>query len=246
MEKIQDEHEYIKMDPRRYQFIFGYSNMVVVFHPKDIKMECKKSKDFDAVYSYEHNCNSCKDALLDISILVKTGQYDLKIRDVVAIKINGSISCFGYRGKNSNSISSLENSFYEIKDFVHEEKNEIIQKVHKENKVISVLDGEIIPVEDIKLDQNVLYAIDGEIFKAADYLGKGISTTDYSLYRLEKFEIENVNPYHKPFFNINVALYFFLNRRKFKNDKNKKPLLLFNRQELDMVKDFFQLNTLIG
>ncbi len=242
MRKLDGEVEKINMDDERYRFIFGFDNLVTVFRPYDYMKITNNSRDYSIAYSFEHTCSSIDDVLMDLEMYVRTGNEKLTLNDVVGIKINGSIYCFRYLGMKKTRLSLLD-GYCEVRDFTCAEKNSLIREIHRENKVMNVLHGELIPIEKIEIEKNVLYAIDGEMFKPAENRGKGFTTTDYSLYCLEDLEINIVNPYPKPFFNISVALYYFLHNKR---DRKRKPILLLNRQELEMIKDYYQLNSLIG
>ena len=235
--------EKINMDIDKYHFIFGFENIVLVFRRKDVLNISECSEDFKVIYTYEHNCYTVEDVLLDLNISSQIGNKELIVNDVVGIKINGFVSCYQYLGSKRDRNSAME-GYREISSFINVEKENTIKTLHKENKVISILDGTVFPIEELEHKKYILYAIDGEIFKPNANRFNGFSTTDYSLYCLEKTEILNINPYRRPFFNISVALYYFLNNKV--SCRKKQSLLLLNRQELYMVRDFFQLNELIG
>ncbi len=245
MRKLSLETEKVNMEYERYCFIFGFDNRVTVFRPYDYMKITHNSEDYKITYSFEHTCSSIEDVLMDLEVFMRIGNGKIVLNDVVGIKINGSIYCFRYLGMNKACLSMLD-GYHEVTNFIEIEKNNLIREIHMENKVISVLHGELIPIEKIEMKENLLYAIDGEVFKPTGDYRKGFTTTDYSLYCLENMEINKVNPYPKPFFNISVALYYFLHSKNGKNAKKKCPILLLNRQELEMIKDYHQLNRLIG
>lgn len=245
MRKLSIETEKVNMEYERYRFIFGFDNLITVFKPHDYMNATPNSKDYRVAFSIEHTCSSIEDVLMDLELFVRTGNERVIINDVVGIKINGSIYCFRYLGMINAQLSSLE-GYHEVQNFIEYEKNNLIKEIHRQNKVMSVLYGELIPIEKIEMEENLLYAIDGEMFKPSGDYGKGFTTTDYSLYCLEDMEINKVNPYPKPFFNISVALYYFLHNKNGKRTKKRSPILLLNRQELEMIKDYHQLNRLIG
>lgn len=245
MKKLNDAVEKVNMDLERYQFMFGFDNLVTVFQPHDYMKITHDSKDYKVAYSFKHTCSSIEDVLIDLEVFICTGNEKLVLNDVVGIKINGSIYCFRYLGMKKEWLS-LVDGYHEITNFIDNEKNTLVREIHKENKVVSVLHGELIPVEKLEIDKSIFYAIDGEMFKPTGNYGKGFTTTDYSLYCLENMEINQVNPYHKPFFNISVALYYFLHSKSNARDKKRCLVLLLNRQELEMIKDYHQLNRLIG
>ena len=245
MRKLNVETEKVKMEYERYRFVFGFDNLVTVFHPYDYMKITPDSRDYKVAFSFEHTCSSIEDVLMDLKVYVRTGNGRVVLNDVVGIKINGSVYCFRYLGMKNECLSLLD-EYHEITNFIETEKNNLIREIHGQNKVISVLHGELIPVEKIKVEENLFYAIDGEMFKPAGDYGRGFTTTDYSLYCLENMEIIKVNPYHKPFFNISIALYYFLHSKSSKKNQKCSPVLLLNRQELEIVRDYYQLNRLIG
>lgn len=246
MRKLSIETEKVNMEYERYRFLFGFDNLVTVFSPYDYMNVTHSSKDYKVTYSFEHTCSSIEDVLMDLEVFVRTGNGKVVLNDVVGIKINGSVYCFRYLGMKNAQLSLLD-GYHEVTNFIETEKNNLIREIHRENKVMSVLHGELIPIDKIEIEENLLYAIDGEMFKPTGDYGKGFTTTDYSLYCLEEdMEINKVNPYPKPFFNISVALYYFLHSKNGKRTKKRCPILLLNRQELEMIKDYHQLNRLIG
>lgn len=242
--KENETREKIKMEIDRYHFIFGFDNMIAIFVPCNTMHITQNSEDYRLAYTFEHTCSSIEDALMDLRVFVSTGNGKLRLNNVVGIKINGSIYCFRYLGNRKENLSVMEN-YQEITRFTDKEKKSLIDSIHRENKVMDVLSGETIKIENVVISDNTFYAIDGENFKPVGNYEKGFTTTDYFLYMLENTEISKVNPYTMPFFNIGVALYYFLHSKSKKN-KKKKPILLLNRSELEMIRDFCQLNQLIG
>ena len=99
VKNIQSEN-FINVEWNRYQFLFGFENLVSVFRPKNPMALEKSSSKFDLVYSYENNCTSTYDVLLDLDVLVRSEQKELILNDVVGIKINGAVTCYRYLGKD--------------------------------------------------------------------------------------------------------------------------------------------------
>lgn len=240
VKNIQSEN-FINVEWNRYQFLFGFENLVSVFRPKNPMALEKSSSKFDLVYSYENNCTSTYDVLLDLDVLVRSEQKELILNDVVGIKINGAVTCYRYLGKRNN-VESIWDIFKEVEKFTSGEIGQIVSELHRNNQVLSVLDGKIISIKDIDFNRQMIFAIDGESFNTIDCYGKGYLTTDYSLYKLQNLNVINANPYYRPFFNINVALYHFLNNKEYKRNKSKKPILLLNRYELELIRDYYQIH----
>jgi hypothetical protein len=62
--------------------------------------ENKDSTEYRFIKFNQHNCLSFKDFLIDITLLVRTGELDLKRKDMVCVRINGFLSCFQYIGQD--------------------------------------------------------------------------------------------------------------------------------------------------
>lgn len=184
MRKLSIETEKVNMEYERYRFLFGFDNLVTVFQPYDYMNVTHNSKDYKVAYSFEHTCSSIEDVLMDLEVFVRTGNGKVVLNDVVGIKINGSVYCFRYLGMKNAQLLLLD-GYHEVTNFIETEKNNLIREIHRENKVMSVLHGELIPIDKIEIEENLLYAIDGEMFKPTGDYGKGFTTTDYSLYCLE-------------------------------------------------------------
>ena len=129
-----------------------------------------------------------------------------------------------------------------IQTFAHlipvflDEKEDIIKKLHKDGYVLDVLNGNTFSVKD---DENIakysFYGIEKE-----SYPLKSLKTVaEYSVYSLEDDQIRRVNPNGNPFYDLKNALFFF-----FRKCKGKCPsILLFNRKELEMIKDYSDFKT---
>ena len=110
-----------------------------------------------------------------------------------------------------------------------------VKKIHEENRVLSVLDGRILHISNINLKKIIPCAIDGKVFESSG----DTFMLDYALYVYDNNIVHIIDPEQRPFIQINVALLYF-EQMKYK----KQPLLLLDRSELEMVRDFYQLQKL--
>ena len=62
------------------------------------------------------------------------------------------------------------------------------------------------------------------------------------VYELKDMGIENINPYQRPFCDIKSAFMFFQHNKK--KDRYSQRLLLLNRKELYLVRDYRHLLTI--
>lgn len=173
--KENETREKIKMEIDRYHFIFGFDNMIAIFVPCNTMHITQNSEDYRLAYTFEHTCSSIEDALMDLRVFVSTGNGKLRLNNVVGIKINGSIYCFRYLGNRKENLSVMEN-YQEITRFTDKEKKSLIDSIHRENKVMDVLSGETIKIENVVISDNTFYAIDGENFKPVGNYEKGFTT----------------------------------------------------------------------
>jgi hypothetical protein len=106
--------------------------------------------------------------------------------------------------------------------------------------VFDILDGKRIALADLDFKKTNIYALDGE-----SYYPHGdksdLIITDYFLYKFVDMDVKSINPYIKPFFDIKSAIAYFTYETGKQKNKDKKSLLLLDRRELYLVKDFCQL-----
>ena len=169
--------------------------------------------------------------LKDISFLIRAGKIDLKVNDVVSVKMNGFTSSYRFCG-----LLQKENDFILAPDFLVREREYYIKQIHENNMVLSVLDAKIIPMNELDFEKNRIYCIDKETYSLSSRSGSVIS--NYSLLMLRNDVITNVNPSGRPFVMIANALYFFMR----KMEKDKETLLLLDRHEFELIRDFNDLN----
>lgn len=233
---------------KRFSFIYGFDNAALVFH--SIKGELSvDSVDYEEILYYEHNCSTPNDVLLDFTALCNSiDDPVIHPNDVLGVKVNGVAICYrflGFRGKGKSL--EVSNSFVEIPEFIKNEKEHYIRKLHRDNKVLSILDKKEYSIDEIDMDKYTLYAIEGEVYRILPKDSREFVTMDYSIYKYVDSEIININPHHKPFLEVRVALMYFLGlnaafKKKDANNK-KESLLLLNKKELNILKDYYQLNT---
>ena len=179
--------------------------------------------------------DSLEDILKDLAFFVRAGRIELKANDVVAIKINGFLTCYRYCGFSGN-LQGEHPEFIKVDNFLVDEKERYISDIHKEKYVLNVLNAVLIPLDELNLKQSRVYCIDKETFCSSDKSGR--ITSNYSLLALKKGGITNANPYKRPFVMMNNALYFFYRKK----DHEKNAVLLLSKRELEMVKDYMDLD----
>lgn len=228
-----------ELSNRRYKLIFSFENLYGIFRTNEVQKEHIRSKDYELVYLKTHENMTQDDVLKDLIFLNRSGEVDMQINDIVCIKINGEISCFRFSGIKNHNPECTKNNFAEIKNFLEEEKKEFVSKLHSENKILSVLDGQVYEIGEIDPAEHTFFCIHNEIFKKSSRSAN--ITAIYSLYSLKNMVIAQANQFSQPFVTIQHALYFFNKYKK----RNPKSMLLLNRAELEMIKDFYQLRQLV-
>lgn len=219
----------------RYELLFLYENIYGIFRPREFISDYRKSKYYDLIKTAHFDGDSLEDILKDLAFFVRAGRIELKANDVVAIKINGFLTSYRYCGLPCN-LQGEHPEFIKVDNFLADEKERYINDIHKEKYVLNVLDAVLIPLDKLNLKQSRVYCIDKETFCPPDKSGR--ITSNYSLVALRKGGIANANPYKRPFVMMNNALYFFY--RKKEHEKN--AVLLFSKRELEMVKDYIDLD----
>jgi len=223
-----------EMEKARYELFFSFQNLFAVFRMKKDENKLDQSQEGEIVFSERISSSDPEGVLKDILFLARLERIDLRINDVVVLRYNGQVKSYRFRGISGKN-TTVKESFVLICDFIREEKQEFLTNIHGENRVLSVLDGRILHLSNINLDKTIPCAIDGKTFESS---GETIMS-DYSLYVYDNNIVHIIDPEQRPFMQINVALLFF-NQMKYK----KQPLLLLNRKELEMIRDFYQLRKL--
>lgn len=130
------------------------------------------------------------------------------------------------------------NYFTEHKEFEKREKEKYVTDLHKNNQVLDVLSGKVVNIDSIQFADTRICAIDQECYYPHGDRSSLI-ITDYFVYELKDMGIENINPYQRPFCDIKSAFMFFQHNKK--KDRYSQRLLLLNRKELYLVRDYRHL-----
>jgi hypothetical protein len=220
----------------RYQMLFSFDNLYGIFSPDS---EEDGAEHYSLQYVKAHDSVIPDDVLKDVLYLVRAGKITMSINDIVSIKINGTVSDFRFLGFRNKDPEKSSDNFAVTKGFLTEERMQYVVDLHNSNKILSVLDGKVYSVSDAGLQKKTFYCIDSEAFQSSDRALR--IRSDYFLYTLKNMNIKEVNPYRKPFGTIKQALYYYTKSQK----ANANAILLFNRQELEMVKDYCELHSLV-
>ncbi len=221
-----EESNYLKN-----KLYFSMENLYGFFKIKeDIDGFSNNSSDYDLDVLYPHDNLLPRDLFKRIAFLHKTAAINLRVYNVLCIKINGLLKTYRFTGFKTKDPESFYDNFLEIKNFTNKESESILDQLHAANKVVSAMDGRIYSVDDIMNNNQELYALDDEIFKNKNSLFD--VTSNFTLYHLsartsyEVIEIEQDN------FNVlQNALYYFFKAKQ----KDPTALLLLNKRELELV-----------
>lgn len=223
------------------RLFFSLENLYGIFETKDISsgVITNNSKDYRLNYLDTHRNSLITDVIKKISYIQRTGMLSLNTNNVVCIKINGLISCYRYMGVKTNNPERFFENFVEVKRFVNREMEEKIENLHRDNKVVGAVDGRVYHIDE--LENQKLYALDYEVFRKENNLYN--ATSNYVLYGLDQNgRLQNTQPDSKSFTMIQNALYYFYKAKQ----KDPAAVLLFNRKELEIVNDYYQLNGLMA
>ena len=216
----------------RRKFLYGFDNMAVIFTPENCTEVSADSRDYFLLCSCKHECHSPEDFILDFKASFKAGLVSINFNDVIGVKINGTVICYRY----------FCGKYFEINGFTDKEKKAYFRNLHQKNKVLSILDGQEFAFDEINFKKCVQYAIEGESYRMQLKTRKEFVTTDYSLYVLSGDKITKINPYEKPFYEIDSAISYFHDKERENRKKGKKAMLLFDCKELNLLKDYKQIN----
>lgn len=221
----------------RYVMLFSFENIYGIFRPKEFIRDTNDSSYYNLESFTIYDNDSPDDVLKDIVYMVHARKLKLRFNDVICIKLNGFVISYRFCGSMNNQ--KLDTSrFSIILDFLKKERESYISALHKENMVLSILEGLLYSIASFDLKKYKVYCIEQESYGPANYSGNVI--TNYSLYALKGTTIQNMNPTTRPFVMMNNALYFFYKSRK----KNKKSLLLYDKRELELLRDHMELSNL--
>lgn len=218
------------VSPVKYAMMFSFENIYGVFRPK--KKATTDSREYDLIMYDYHNNNSPGDVLVDLCFFVLSDKNQLRMNDIISIRVNGKLFCYRYIKKiGANFQSSVFECFELVPNFLFDEISDYLKQIHSEGCVLSILDGRILFVHDL-LNCHV-YCIKSDV----SYYTNGSSSFYYSVLCLFKSVVSNINPGGFPFISLNNAFYHY---KKCCN-KNVSSILVYDRYELEMIKDYYEL-----
>ena len=234
--------EKISIDETRYKLLFSFENAYGIFRFYNDDHNIRDSRAYKLIsYQKINHPLSPSDILEDVFLLCKTNKLKLNQNDVICIKLNGEVVSYrflGFRGKNINCIDP---AFSRLDKFIDAECDDILSRLHKQNRVLSVLDGKSYNIENLDLSKLKLYSIARENFGSlANFSSAKNGFSEFSIFALDDLSIKRVDIYKKPFFSLRNALFSF--QKMF--GSQKKSLLLFDRKELEMIKDYYECKSL--
>ena len=217
----------------RYAMMFSFENLYGIMRAGEFVKDADKSRYYELVSCDIHKNVRTDDVLLDICFYEKSGRFSLSVNDVICIRISGKLYAYRYMRKPQNTSIDLD-CFTLIENFFDDEINDYIRKIHSAGYVLNIPDGKLFSIKDKEFKNKHVCCIEGECFENS----KNYINYTFSLYGLFGLSIKNMDPYGRPFISLSNALYFF-NRDK---GNDKQSLLLLNKKELEMLKDFYELN----
>lgn len=231
------------IEKTRFDFMFGFENVYAIFR----LFRCDKqrvlsnnSADYEITYFSSHECGNEKDVLKDCLFYSDSGLLELKLNDVIGIRINSYVTFYRFLGLRYKNLEDVGKNFEEIPKFSNREKNMFLRKVHRNGCVLDVLERKLISLSDLDPDKTMYYAIDVESYKSNGWKNHIFIVSDFSLYCIKNSEIKNVTP-KNPFLEIRNALYYFL---RLKSSADKTTVLVLNKKELTMIRDYYVLNSI--
>ena len=232
---FKDIDERIGISKNRYQLLFSMENAYGILKKK-ADVDAETSKDYECVRYSNHDCVYPTEVLVDIMFRMRSGEKTcIEPEDIVCVCVNGLLYTYRFFGVVSWDPEDIEDNFKSLgTDFFSEEKKEIVEKLHKHGLVLNVLGGSVIALKDEPtLRKFNFYGIEKEIYPFKPFN----MISEYSIYKLKNDKITKVNPNGTSFYDIKNALYFFLKKCK----GESTSILLFNRRELEMIKDCFDI-----
>ena len=229
MEQIEDT---------RFDFMFGLRNVYAIFRCNKQRVLSCNSVDYEITHLAFHECGNVKDILKDCLFYSNSGLLDLKFSDVVGIRINSYVTFYRFWGLRYKNMEDVDKNFEEVSKFDFRERNMYLRKVHRNGYVIDILERKLISLSDLNPDKTMYYAIDAEPHKSSKVKNHVFIVSDFSLYCIKNSEIKNVTP-QNPFLEIRNALYYFL---RLKTMASERTVLVFNKRELTMIRDYYVLN----
>lgn len=242
VEKVTEEKE----KQLRYDLLFGFNNIVLIFRKKDINFQDRaifyeslyESSDYYAVYSCSGGNNSVKDFLTILLCGQSVGHLQLEFGDIICLKINNKILTFRYCFNGCPSILDIDRCFIEISDFLTKEKEDLLFRFHSTNKVYDVFTQTEYSIGSLNLKKMLFLTIDSEAFYP-ERDRNNLIISDYSIYQFFNMEIMKLNPYKQPFFDYSTAIGYLnqINQKK----KGINVILLLSLSEMYWLRDCFQL-----
>ena len=226
----------IGISKERYKLFFSMENSYGIFRLKD-NTEDYKSYNYECVNFFDHDCVFPSEVLIDILLHMRSGNYLFILPgDIVSICINGILYSYRFCGVTSWNPDNIEDVFEDMgTSFFNSEKKKIINRLHESGMVLDVLKGNVISLkEKSDLKRYNFYGIEKETysFKPFNFV------SEYNIYRLKDGKITNINPNDSSFYNISHVLLYYMKRCQ----NEKYSVLLFNRKELEMIKDCMDIN----
>ena len=233
---LNEIDENIGISKERYKLFFLMEDSFGIFRPKE-NVVVRDSKNYKCIYFQNHNCVSAQEVLLDILFSVRSGnELDIIPGDVVSVCVNGIIYSYKFIGFISLNPNKLDVNFEKLgTEFCSNEKQHLVNHLHKNGMVLDVLKGKVIHLKDKRdLKKYSFYGIENETysFRPFNFIFK------YNIYKLKAGKILNVSPNTSSFYNIRNVLVYYL-----KNCQSEKySVLLFDRKELEMIKDYIDID----
>ena len=231
--------DYEKMQDNRFDFIFGFENMYVIFRCNNQSIFSDNSIDYEITYISRKNVYGNEtDLLKDCLFYSDSGLLDLRLNDVIGIRINGYEAFYRYLGYRYKNLEDVRKNFEEIPKFAVYEKKEYLRDAHRQGCVLDMLERKFISLTDLK--GTMCYAIDVESYKSNGWKNNAFIVSDFSLYCIKNSKIENITP-KNPFLEIRNALYYFSHLKAM---EDKSTVLVLNKKELVMIRDYYVLNSI--
>ena len=223
-------HEYFGISKNRYKVLFSLESTYSVFRKERKGFEI--SKNYECIRIYNHDCDCPADVLVDILFQLRSGDFiDLALDDLIIICIGGSLFPYTFCGMSRSGQDDVNRVFVPFDaSFFLSEKTELIGYLHEHNMLLDMLSETIFSVSSLpkKCD---FFGIQKETYRK----GSPSIISEYSIYKLHKRRIIEINPNGNPFYDLKNTFLYFLN--KYRSD----CVLLYNRRELEMIKDYMDI-----
>ena len=224
----------VNISDARYSLLFSFENLYGIFRMKENAADLNHSQSYDLVAFEYYGGGYSEEILKDIYFMLRCGTLDLHINDMICIRFNGKMTAFRYVHKPQN-VMEVDKCFCPVPHFIDDECENYIREIHEKNMVLSVLDGKVFSIQDPIFENHRAYCVEKETFQN----GRSFIRNTFSTYGLFGTMIKCLDPYGRPFISRQNVLYFIEKGSKKKN----KSILLLNRRELDMLKDYNLLNS---